>query len=107
MPLPWFRQDSQRRDLTVFILICRLILMLSNKEVEEKLKSNSEVYLVQVNGNGYQYEVTVVSDIFVNKSKVARQQWVYAQLNEFITTGKLHAITMKTWTKEEWGKQNG
>jgi acid stress-induced BolA-like protein IbaG/YrbA len=81
--------------------------MLSNEEVEEKLRSNNEVYFVKVEGDGYQYQVTVVSDAFVNKSQVSRQQWVYTQLNELITTGKLHAITMKTWTKEEWGKQHG
>lgn len=81
--------------------------MVSNEEVEQKLRSIEDVFFVKVDGDGYQYQVTVVSDVFVHKSKVARQQWVYAQLKEFITTGKLHAISMKTWTKEEWGKQRG
>lgn len=81
--------------------------MLSNEEVEQKLRSNSDVFFVKVDGDGYQYQVTLVSDVFLNKSKVARQQWVYAQLKEFITTGKLHAISMTTWTKEEWGQQHG
>ncbi|MFT4059978.1 MAG: BolA/IbaG family iron-sulfur metabolism protein [Legionella sp.] len=81
--------------------------MLSNEEVEQKLRAIDEIFLVKVDGNGYQYQVTVVSDVFINKSKVARQQWVYAQLKEFITTGKLHAISMNTWTKEEWGKEHG
>lgn len=81
--------------------------MLSNEEVETKLKANDEVFFVKVEGNGYQYQVTVVSDVFINKSKVARQQWVYALLKEFITTGMLHAVSMQTWTKEEWGKHHG
>ncbi|MDR3442495.1 MAG: BolA/IbaG family iron-sulfur metabolism protein [Legionella sp.] len=81
--------------------------MLSNEEVEQKLRSIDEVFFVKVDGDGYRYEVTVVSDVFLSKSKVARQQWVYAQLKEFITTGMLHAISMKTWTKEEWGNQHG
>lgn len=81
--------------------------MVTNEEVAQKLRSLDEVFLVQVDGNGYQYEVTVVSDVFIDKSKVARQQWVYAQLKEFITTGMLHAISMKTWTKKEWGEQHG
>ncbi|MGC1181988.1 BolA family protein [Legionella sp.] len=81
--------------------------MLSNEEVEQKLRSNNEVFFVKVDGDGYQYQLTVVSDTFLNKSKVARQQWVYAQLKEFITTGMLHAISMKTWTKEEWGREHG
>lgn len=81
--------------------------MLSNEDVEKKLKAIDDVIFAKVEGDGYQYQVTVVSDVFLNKSKVSRQQWVYAQLKEFITTGKLHAISMTTWTQEEWGKQHG
>ena len=81
--------------------------MLSNEEVEQRLKAIDQVFYVKVDGDGYKYQITVVSDVFLDKSKVARQQWVYAQLNDLITTGRLHALSMKTWTKEEWGKQNG
>jgi acid stress-induced BolA-like protein IbaG/YrbA len=81
--------------------------MISNEEIEEKLKAIKDVSYVKVDGDGYQYQVVIVSDVFLNKPKVARQQWVYAQLKELITTGKLHAISMQTWTKEEWGMQHG
>lgn len=81
--------------------------MISNEEIEQKLKTNEDVFYVKVEGDGYQYQITVVSDAFLNKPKVARQQWIYRQLKELITTGQLHAISMKTWTKEEWGKQHG
>ncbi|MBL7479932.1 BolA family protein [Legionella bononiensis] len=81
--------------------------MLSNEEIEQRLKSIDEVLHVEVTGDGYQYQLVIVTDIFLNKTRVARQQWVYAQLNDLITTGRLHALSMKTWTKEEWGKQHG
>lgn len=81
--------------------------MLSNEEIEQRFKDIDDVFYVKVEGDGYQYQLTIVTDIFLNKSKVARQQWVYSQLKDFITTGMLHAISMKTWTKEEWGKQRG
>ncbi|AUH73293.1 BolA like protein [Legionella sainthelensi] len=81
--------------------------MLKNEEIEQKFKAIEDVFYVKVEGDGYHYQITIVSDIFLNKPKVARQQWVYAQLKELITTGRLHAINMKTWTKEEWGKQHG
>jgi acid stress-induced BolA-like protein IbaG/YrbA len=79
--------------------------MVSNEKIEEQFKQIDDVSYVKVEGDGYQYQLTIVTDIFLNKSKVARQQWVYAQLKDLITSGKLHAITMKTWTKEEWGEQ--
>lgn len=81
--------------------------MLSNEEVEERLKAIEHVFYVKVEGDGYKYHLTIVTDEFDGKSRVARQQWVYTQLNDFITTGRLHALSMKTWTQEEWGTQHG
>lgn len=81
--------------------------MLSNEEIEQRLRHIDDVFHVKVEGDGYQYQLTVVSDLFLDKSKVARAQWVYAQLKDLITTGRLHALSMKTWTQEEWGKQHG
>lgn len=81
--------------------------MLSNEEIEQRFKDIDQMFYVKVDGDGYKYQLTIVTDIFLDKSKVARQQWVYAQLKDLITTGKLHALSMKTWTKEEWGKQRG
>jgi acid stress-induced BolA-like protein IbaG/YrbA len=79
--------------------------MVSNEEIEKKFKDFEHVSYVKVEGDGYKYLLTIVTDVFLNKSKVARQQWVYAQLKDLITSGTLHALTMKTWTKEEWGEQ--
>lgn len=79
--------------------------MLSNEEIEARFKSLDDVSYVKIDGDGYQYQLTIVSDIFLDKSKVARQQWVYSQIKDFIISGMLHALTMKTWTIKEWGEQ--
>ncbi|CDZ78706.1 transcriptional regulator BolA [Legionella massiliensis] len=81
--------------------------MISNEEIERRLVESGEVDFVKVEGDGYHYQVTIVSEAFLGKSKVARQQWVYAKLKEYITSGSLHALSMKTLTKEEWGKNHG
>lgn len=81
--------------------------MISNEELQRVLLSEKNVDYVAVDGDGYHYELTIVSDVFVGKSRVARQQWVYARLNEYIMSGRLHAINMKTWTTSEWEKQCG
>ncbi|MDI1353134.1 MAG: BolA/IbaG family iron-sulfur metabolism protein [bacterium] len=80
--------------------------MLSNEEIEQQFKDFDHVVYIKVEGDGYKYQLTIVTDVFLDKSKVARQQWVYAQLKDYISTGRLHALTMKTWTQEEWGKHN-
>ena len=81
--------------------------MVSNEELETYLSGIDDVAYVQVIGDGYHYQLTIVSDVFLEKSKVARQQWVYAKLKEYITSGRLHALNMKTWTKAEWETQRG
>ena len=81
--------------------------MISNAELERYLATLEHVSHVQVHGDGYHYQLTIVSDEFVGKPKVARQQWVYAKLKEYITSGRLHALNMETWTQSEWEKQRG
>ena len=81
--------------------------MIDNAEIEQRLLATNELSLVKVDGDGYHYQLTVVGDVFLNQSKVARQQWIYAKLKDLITAGSLHAITMKTFTKEEWEKKHG
>jgi len=81
--------------------------MLCNEEIEQLFKDIDGVFFVNVEGDGYQYQLTVVADLFIDMPKVKRQQWVYAQLKDYITTGALHALSMKTLTKEEWGQQHG
>ncbi|KTC84061.1 BolA family protein [Legionella brunensis] len=81
--------------------------MINNELLERRLAETGEVDFVQVEGDGYHYQLTVVSDAFLGKTKVARQQWVYAKLKDYITTGSLHAISMKTLTKQEWENNHG
>ena len=81
--------------------------MISNEIIEQRLRDMQEVEIVKVEGDGYHYQITIVSDAFAGKSAVARQQWVYGKLKEYITTGSLHAVTMKTWTKAEWESKRG
>lgn len=80
--------------------------MVSLEAIEQCFKG-PDIHTVKASGDGYHYELYVVSDRFVGQSRVARQQWVYAQLGDFITSGELHALTMKTYTKAEWEQQHG
>lgn len=80
---------------------------MTNDDLEKYLRQQNGVELVQVTGDGYHYELVIVSDLFIDKSAVKRQQWVYAQLNDYIKSGNIHALTMKTWTSLEWKNRHG
>jgi acid stress-induced BolA-like protein IbaG/YrbA len=79
--------------------------MVSHDEIEARLTALPGVLYAHVLGDGYHYELTIVSNQFEGLRPVARQQWVYAELKDYITSGDLHALTMKTWTEAEWEKK--
>ena len=56
---------------------------------------------VTVNGGDGKYLVTVVGDVFEGLNAVKRQQAIYKILNEHITSGAIHAVTMSLMTVTE------
>lgn len=48
------------------------------------------------------FEAIVISANFTGQRPVQRQQRVYAALNELLTSGRLHALALKTLTPEEY-----
>lgn len=81
--------------------------MIAHDEIEKRFVDTGEVDYVHVGGDGYHYQLIVVSDLFINQTSVKRQQWVYAQLKDWIAEGRLHAVNMQTYTKDEWEKKSG
>lgn len=57
---------------------------------------------ILVEGEGSKYTVTVVTDRFADMRPVAKQQLIYGPLNAHIASGEIHAVSMRTLTKEEW-----
>lgn len=75
------------------------------KQIEEILKNNLELDEVYVQGDGSHYGVIAVSDAFASLSKVKQQQMIYAPLAELFATNAIHALTIKTFTKEQWKRE--
>ncbi|MCU0782237.1 MAG: BolA/IbaG family iron-sulfur metabolism protein, partial [Akkermansiaceae bacterium] len=46
----------------------------------------------------------VISARFAGLTPVKRQQQVLAPVTEWLTTGALHAFSVKTYTPEEWAQ---
>lgn len=71
------------------------------KLIEEGIE-NAEVH-VQLDGNKCQ--AIVVSPAFEGVRAVKKQQMVYGCLNDLISSGELHAVSMQTLTPAEWEEQ--
>lgn len=52
--------------------------------------------------DGQHFSAIVISPEFVGKNRIQKQQLVYTTLNNIIADGSLHAISIKTFTPEEW-----
>ena len=80
---------------------------LTAEDIEKRLQTFDHIAHMQVRGDGRHFQLLLVSDQFLDKSKLARQQLVYSKLKDFIAAGRLHALTMTTLTTQEWEQQNG
>ena len=58
-----------------------------------------------VTGAEGKYEATVISESFNGLSMVKEHQLIYATVKPQITSGELHALTIKAFTPEEWKHQ--
>ena len=56
---------------------------------------------VTVEGGDGKYLVTVIGDVFEGLNAVKRQQTIYKILNEHISSGAIHAVTMRLMTVTE------
>jgi len=73
-------------------------------EVKQIIESQIAESTVITSGEGCNFEVTVVSDVFNGLMPVKRQQLVYQCVNEQIGDGSIHALTIKTYTQTQWQK---
>ncbi|MDH5424253.1 MAG: BolA/IbaG family iron-sulfur metabolism protein [Gammaproteobacteria bacterium] len=76
------------------------------EEVKTLIEAGMPDSTVTVTGDGSKFEAIVVSADFAGKTMVQEQKMVYATVNQEITSGALHALTIKAFTPEEWQQQN-
>lgn len=61
---------------------------------------------IAVQGEGNKFDIRIVDASFKDKRLVARQQAVYAVLNEHIASGVIHAVNIQALTPEEWQEKS-
>ena len=58
-----------------------------------------------VQGEGSNYDIVAVGDVFQDLRPVKKQQLVYGALSEEIAGGAIHAVNIRTLTPAEWQEQ--
>lgn len=72
------------------------------KSIIEKALTKADI---QLEGDGCHFTLRVISPDFQEKSRVQRQQMIYQLFQQQIADGTLHALSIKTFTPDEWAKQ--
>ena len=66
---------------------------------------DADVEVKDMTGTGDHFEARVVSGAFAGKTMVEQHQLVYASLQDWLKTGELHALSLRTFTPDQWAKQ--
>ena len=77
----------------------------------EELKTLIETALavshVEVSGDGRHFAAIVVSNAFAGKNMIAQHRLVYAALGSRFDTDAVHALSLKTYTPDQWQALQG
>ncbi|HNU65739.1 MAG TPA: BolA/IbaG family iron-sulfur metabolism protein [Methylotenera sp.] len=76
--------------------------MLSAAQLESYIKQGLPCNYIQVLGDdGTHFEAVVVSPLFTGKNMVQQHQLVYGALGDRMRA-EIHALSMKTYTPDQW-----
>ena len=74
--------------------------------VEKLIRDGMPGAEVRVTGDGSHFEAIVVSEGFSGKSPIQRQRLVMATVRPQIESGELHALSIKTFTPDQWAERS-
>lgn len=81
--------------------------MVTPESVQALIQAGLACTHLSVAGDGHHFEAVVVSAEFAGKNRVQRQQRVYQTVRTQLDSGELHALSLRTFTPEEWTTHNG
>ena len=76
-------------------------------EIKRLIEQGMSCTEVTVTGDGRHFQATVVSDEFAGKNRLAQHRAVYATLGDRFDTEAVHALSINTYTPEQWAKLSG
>ncbi|MCG3722257.1 BolA family transcriptional regulator [Vibrio cincinnatiensis] len=77
---------------------------MDSAQVQQILEQALNLQELHVKGEGSHYEVIAIDESFENMSRVKKQQMIYAPLMEYIQRNDIHAVSIKTFTPQEWAR---
>lgn len=72
------------------------------EELQDLIATGLACDHLQVEGDGRHWSAVIVSSAFEGKRLIGRHQMVYRTLGQRMQTDEVHALSMKTYTPDEW-----
>ncbi|MEM9220523.1 MAG: BolA/IbaG family iron-sulfur metabolism protein [Cyanobacteria bacterium P01_F01_bin.150] len=82
--------------------------MIKPDQVVSLIKSgipDAEVQVQDLTGTQNHYQVIVISSAFEGKRLIQQHQLVYGTVQSEMASNVIHALSLKTYTPEEWTSQ--
>ena len=79
--------------------------MLDPDKVKQRIASalpDAEVEVKDLTGTGDHFEARVVSAAFDGQTMVDQHKLVYAPLQDWLKSGELHALALRTFSPSQW-----
>lgn len=73
------------------------------KEIQSMIENGMSGSNVNVEGDGTHFDAVIVSEDFEGKTLLERHKLVYSVLGEAMKE-RIHALSLKTYTPEQWEK---
>ena len=72
------------------------------KSMIEQALPAAQITVQDLTGTQDHYQATVVADAFAALNRVKQHQLVYQSVQTVMASGDLHALSLKTYTPEQW-----
>lgn len=79
--------------------------MVTPESIKKTIEQGLTTSYLTVVGDGQHFEAIIVSEEFAGLNRIQRQQRVNKSLGDRVTTD-IHALSMKTYTLQEWQEKN-
>lgn len=80
-------------------------MMVTPESIKHSIAQGMATEHLSVAGDGTHFEAVIVSEVFAGRNRVQRHQLVYQTLGDRMRD-EIHALSMKTYTPQEWQSQN-
>jgi acid stress-induced BolA-like protein IbaG/YrbA len=63
---------------------------------------SAQVDVVDTVGDGNHFQATVIAEEFIGLTMLKQHKMVYEAVQDYLDDGRLHALSLKTYTPEQW-----